>query len=70
MNMDKYFMWIHFERLHNHNKTKHDKNRVHISWDIRYIAYVYAVRQRYSSGNKFSSAMRWKIDEFYKDMYF
>ena len=25
MNMDKYFMWIHYERLHNHNKTKHNK---------------------------------------------
>ena len=25
MNMDKYFMWIHFERLHNHNKAKHNK---------------------------------------------
>ena len=24
-NMDKYFMWIHYERLHNHNKTKHNK---------------------------------------------
>ena len=24
MNMDKYFMWIHFERLHNHNKAKHN----------------------------------------------
>ena len=23
MNMDKYFMWIHYERLHNHNKAKH-----------------------------------------------
>ena len=22
MNMDKYFMWIHHERLHNHNKAK------------------------------------------------
>ena len=22
MNMDKYFMWIHYERLHNHNKAK------------------------------------------------
>ena len=21
MNMDKYFMWIHYERLHNHNKA-------------------------------------------------
>ena len=22
MNMDKYFMWIHYERLHNHNKAE------------------------------------------------
>ena len=25
MNMDKYFMRIHYERLHNHNKAKHNK---------------------------------------------
>ena len=25
MNMDKYIMWIHYERLHNHNKAKHNK---------------------------------------------
>ena len=25
MNMDKYFMWIHYERLLNHNKAKHNK---------------------------------------------
>ena len=25
MNMDKYFMWIHYERLHNHNKANHNK---------------------------------------------
>ena len=25
MNMDKYFMWIHYKRLHNHNKAKHNK---------------------------------------------
>ena len=25
MNMDKYFMWIHYERLHNHKKAKHNK---------------------------------------------
>ena len=24
-NMDKYFMWVHYERLHNHNKAKHNK---------------------------------------------
>ena len=25
MNMDKYIMWIHYERLRNHNKAKHNK---------------------------------------------
>ena len=25
MNMDKYLMWIDYERLHNHNKAKHNK---------------------------------------------
>ena len=25
MNMDKYFMWIHYERLHNHNNANHNK---------------------------------------------
>ena len=25
MNMDKYFKWIHYERLHNTNKAKHNK---------------------------------------------
>ena len=25
MNMDKYFMWSHYERLHNHNKAKQNK---------------------------------------------
>ena len=25
MNMDKYFTWIHYEPLHNHNKAKHNK---------------------------------------------
>ena len=25
MKMYKYFMWIHYERLHNHNKAKHNK---------------------------------------------
>ena len=23
--MDKHYMWIHYERLHNHNKVKHNK---------------------------------------------
>ena len=32
MNRDKYFMWNHYERLHNHNKAQ--QNRVHIYWEI------------------------------------
>ena len=36
MNMDKYFMWIHYERLHNHNKARHNKT-VCIFLGIYYI---------------------------------
>ena len=39
MNMDKYFMWIHYERLHNHNKAKHNKTvciflGIYCSWNL------------------------------------
>ena len=32
MNMDKYFMWIHCERLNNHNKAKHNKTVCIFLW--------------------------------------
>ena len=32
MNMGKYFMWMHYERLHNHNKTKHNKTVCIFLW--------------------------------------
>ena len=32
MNMDKYLMWIHYERLHNHNKAKHNKTVCIFLW--------------------------------------
>ena len=40
VNMDKYFMWIHYERLHNHNKAKHNKTvciflGIYCSWPLR-----------------------------------
>ena len=35
MNMDKYFMWNHYERLHNHNKAKHNNTVDHASKLIR-----------------------------------
>ena len=37
MNMDKYFMWIHYERLHNHNKAKHNKT-------VRIFLGIYCMR--------------------------
>ena len=36
INMDKYLMWIHYERLHNHNKAKHNKT-VYIFLGIYWI---------------------------------
>ena len=43
MNMDKYFMWIHNERLHNHNKAKHNKTvciflviYCNLTWQLHY----------------------------------
>ena len=49
MNMDKYFMWIHYERLYNHNKAKHNKTvctflGIYCSW-LLWCIYPY------SSGN-------------------
>ena len=32
MNMDKYLMWIHYERLHKHNKAKHNKTVCIFLW--------------------------------------
>ena len=49
MNMDKYFMWIHYERLHNHNKAKHNKTVCIflgiycIGWDGWYFFDVFLV---------------------------
>ena len=40
MNMDKYCKWIHYERLHTHNKAKHNKTvciflGIYCSWWLR-----------------------------------
>ena len=32
MNMNKYFTWVHYERLHNHNKAKHNKTVCIFLW--------------------------------------
>ena len=49
MNMDKYFMWIHYERLHNHNKAKHNKT-VCIFLGIYCISLIFC-RAQITSGN-------------------
>ena len=46
MNMDKYYMWIHYERLHNHNKATHNKTvckflGIYCIWCLRLIADVF-----------------------------
>ena len=43
MNMDKYFMWIHYERLHNHNKAKHNKT-------VCIFLGIYCTLERFSHG--------------------
>ena len=41
MNMDKYFMWIHYERLHNHNKAKHNKTVcIFLGYTVRQVDIV------------------------------
>ena len=43
--MDKYFMWIHYERLHNHNKAKHNKTVcifLGIYCSVRWLKTIYS----------------------------
>ena len=44
MNMEKYFMWIHYERLHNHNKAKHNKT-------VCIFLGIYCIWMKPSEGN-------------------
>ena len=46
MNMDKYFIWILYERLHNHNKAKHNKT-VRIRLGIYYIIRTQQLQHNY-----------------------
>ena len=39
MNMDKYFMWIHYERSRNHNKAKHNKTCAY------FLGYTVSIKQ-------------------------
>ena len=57
MNMDKYFMWIHYERLHNHNKAKHNKT-VCIFLGI-YCSRFFVMGTKYLIGFVFVTDMFW-----------
>ena len=69
MNMDKYFMWIHYERLHNHNKAKHNKTVciflgiycMHMFADL--LLYFVLAWHRLMSTNIFKHYLNWAILE-------
>ena len=52
MNMDKYFMWILYERLHNHNKAKHNKT-------VCIFLGIYCKMPLVFSFNQLSSSQEW-----------
>ena len=58
MNMDQNFMWIHYERLHHHNKAKHNKT-VCIFLGI-YCIYIAAVSYYYRLGKVIPHATLWQ----------
>ena len=59
MNMDEYFMWIHYERLHNHNKAKHNKP-VCIFLGI-YCSWYYKIDQKCLQLTRFSHTLLTKM---------
>ena len=63
MNMDKYFMWIHYEWLHNHNKAKHNKT-VYIFLGIYCIYQTVPQLQRQFSQTAFEVGvwMLWEVN--------
>ena len=69
MNMDKYFMWIHYERLHNHNKAKHKKT-VCIFIVIDCICEMAAIlsRERWVKYLLFSSIFKMFVSIFQNDV--
>ena len=63
MNMDKNFMWIHYEQLHNHNKAKHNKT-VCIFLGIYCIYILYVIQQEISKEKKEISTSVWCADKW------
>ena len=52
MNMNKYLMWIHYERLHNHNKAKHNKT-------VCIFLGIYCMYQW--TGSSWGEVMAWRL---------
>ena len=70
MNIVEYFMWIHYKRLHNHNKAKHNKTVcIFLGIYCIYCLWIYISNTRlpcdtwYVSG-KYRPYL-WKVDSFY-----
>ena len=75
INMDRYFMWIHYERLHNHNKAKHNKTVciflgiyctntqriIHVGHSLLSVAFVY-----YKCCFSSTPVTEWEITGFIK----
>ena len=56
MNMDKYFMWVHYERLHNHNKAKHNKT-------VCLFLGIYCIRSKWQpalTSSNHDDVIKWK----------
>ena len=66
MNLDKYFMWIHYERLHNHNKAKHNKTVcifLGIYCSIQLLAVdINGLAQEKCYSNALAMELHWPID--------
>ena len=61
MNMEKYFMWIHYERLHNHNKAKHNKT-------VCIFLGIYCMALILYNNSLFSSLCMRTVDHVYTHM--
>ena len=59
MNMDKYFMWIHYERLHNHNKAKHNKTVCYLLWNYFMCILLYMLMCMLLSAT--STHFKWEL---------
>ena len=74
MNMDKYFMWIHYERLHNHNKAKHNETvciflgiycTITIKWGVIHFDALQCNWSIHAVGSYHSMTFKWHMSLFH-----